>query len=74
MIRTLLLASVAIGLSGCATTLPAGPMGLTVTGNDYCKIFKKQTWVPADTRPTIDEINRENAKHDKLCKNKIAGM
>lgn len=54
---------VALALAGCATA----PVQVSVTGDSYCKVYRKLSWVPADTPPTIDGIRRENAKHDRVC-------
>ena len=56
----------ALALAGCATS----PVAVSVTGDSYCKVYRKLSWVPADTPPTIDGIRRENAKHNRICGSK----
>jgi hypothetical protein len=51
---------------GCAQNAPVQPVN--ITASDYCQIAQKVTWSPDDTRQTITEVRRENAKHDSRCR------
>ena len=48
-------------LSGCATPPVA------VKGDTYCGIARRITWSVSDTRETIDQVRRSNAKHRRVC-------
>lgn len=65
MALTILLAGSA--LTGCADTkVPVQPV--SIVGSDFCQIQSgKLTWDVKDTRPTINGINRFNAKWDARC-------
>lgn len=58
--------SAIVALAGCAPEPPVQPV--SVVAHDYCQIAAKVTWDTRDTRATIQEIRRENAKFDKRCK------
>jgi hypothetical protein len=66
--RTLALVTIAALLSGCggAWSNPV-PLNLNLTGSDYCTIAKPVTWNPKDTKATIGQVRRENAKHARVC-------
>jgi hypothetical protein len=64
----LIVGAVAIIMGGCAKEPGAQPVN--ITASDYCMIAQKVTWSPDDTRQTITEVRRENAKHDKRCREK----
>ena len=49
-------------LAGCATTPP-----VSVVADSYCIASKKITWDTADTRPTINQVVRHNARIDAAC-------
>ena len=60
-------------LAGCADTkVPVQPV--SIIGSDFCEIqSEKLTWDVKDTRDTIRNINRFNAKWDSRCgKNKTS--
>lgn len=52
----------AVILSGCATTKP-----VVVRGDNYCRLTRQISWVPADTRMTIDQIRVHNTKRARVC-------
>jgi uncharacterized lipoprotein YajG len=54
--------------AGCAKEPPMQPVN--ITADSYCQIAQKVTWSIDDTRRTIDEGRRENAKHDARCREK----
>jgi hypothetical protein len=54
--------TIVMALAGCATTQP-----VEVVADSYCIASKKITWVPADTKPTIEQIVRHNARIDAAC-------
>jgi hypothetical protein len=61
----LIVGAVAIVMGGCAQEPPVQPVN--ITASDYCQIAQKVTWSPDDTRQTITEVRRENAKVDRRC-------
>jgi uncharacterized lipoprotein YajG len=54
--------------AGCAKEPPMQPV--QITADSYCQIAQKVTWSVDDTRRTIQEVRRENAKHDARCREK----
>jgi hypothetical protein len=56
---------VAAILAGCASGPPMQPV--QITADSYCQIAQKVTWSVDDTRRTIQEVRRENAKWDTRC-------
>jgi uncharacterized lipoprotein YajG len=54
--------------AGCAKEPPMQPVN--ITADSYCQIAQKVTWSTDDTRRTISEIRRENAKWDNKCREK----
>jgi uncharacterized lipoprotein YajG len=54
--------------AGCAKEPPMQPV--QITADSYCQIAQKVTWSVDDTRRTIDEVRRENAKWDNKCREK----
>lgn len=61
----ILVSSAALLLAGCAKEPPMQPV--QITADSYCQIAQKVTWSVDDTRQTIQEVRRENAKHDARC-------
>ena len=51
------MSGLALMLAGCATS----------TVDSYCLIAEPIFFSEADTKETIRQILRENAKHDELC-------
>lgn len=60
-----------LALAGCAKEPPMQPV--QITADSYCQIAAKVTWSVDDTRRTIDEVRRENAKWDKRCRKDASG-
>jgi uncharacterized lipoprotein YajG len=54
--------------AGCASGPPMQPV--QITADSYCQIAQKVTWSVDDTRRTIQEVRRENAKWDNKCREK----
>jgi uncharacterized lipoprotein YajG len=54
--------------AGCAKEPPMQPV--QITADSYCQIAQKVTWSVDDTRRTITEVRRENAKIDSKCQNR----
>jgi len=48
--------------AGCATTPP-----IEVVADSFCLASKKITWVPVDTKLTIDQVVKHNARIDAAC-------
>jgi hypothetical protein len=44
------------------------PFAVNVQTDSYCGIARPITWDVKDTRPTIDQVRRENAKHTRVCR------
>jgi hypothetical protein len=63
-----MVAVIAGALGGCASEPPVQPVA--ITADNYCQIAAKVTWSVDDTRRTIQEVRRENAKHDARCREK----
>jgi hypothetical protein len=61
-------AAVSLFAGGCAKDAPMQPV--QITADSYCQIAQKVTWSVDDTRRTIQEVRRENAKHDARCREK----
>jgi hypothetical protein len=61
----LIIGAVAIIMGGCAKEPGAQPVN--ITASDYCAIAQKVTWSVDDTRETIGQVRRENAKVDRRC-------
>jgi hypothetical protein len=60
-----IVAAVALFFGGCAKDAPMQPVN--ITADSYCQIAQKVSWSVDDTRRTIDEVRRENAKWDQRC-------
>lgn len=57
-----------LGLGACETMQAAKQeRPIEFTSSDYCQIARKRTWSVDDTKASIDEARRENAKWDRLC-------
>ena len=54
-----------LAFAGCATQAP--PAVTVLQPDNFCAIAGKITWSTADTRETITQVSRENAKHDRIC-------
>jgi hypothetical protein len=61
----LIIGAVAIIMGGCAKEPGAQPVN--ITASDYCAIAQKVSWSVDDTRDTINQVRRENAKVDRRC-------
>ena len=65
--RALVIVS-AVALGACAGVPKPDPKPAKLIGSDFCEIQKKKlTWVPADTRGTIDGIVKFNERWDSRC-------
>lgn len=58
------------GLTACAGAPPKSEVNLKVMGDTYCKIGEKWRWDVKDTRATIAQARRVNAKYDRVCNSK----
>ena len=56
-------------LTGCADkTPPAATATLTDAGSKAaCRVWRPITWVPDDTRETIDGVRRNNTRRGRYC-------
>lgn len=66
MIARITAAIAALALAGCESW-PKIASTVAVTSSDYCSIARKIAWDVRDTPPTIDQVRRHNASHDKRC-------
>jgi len=55
-------------LSGCGGN--PMPINLNLKGSDYCDIARPVRWHQKDTKDTITQVRRENAKHARVCAQK----
>lgn len=57
-----------LGLAACAGQQDITAQPVTIQPDSFCEVQRtKIKWSIDDTRPTIDQIRRFNAKHDALC-------
>jgi hypothetical protein len=54
-----------LAFAGCVSTQP---LAVSVQGDNYCAIAAKIRWSMQDTRETITQVSRENAKWDRACR------
>lgn len=67
----ILTAVMTLGLGACETMQAAKERPIEFTSSDFCLINpEKRKWSIDDTRETIDDARRFNAKWDRLCLNK----
>lgn len=57
----------AVLMAGCAADGGPLPAPVNIVSDNYCAVSKKVSWDVDDTRETIDEARRHNARIDKLC-------
>lgn len=57
----------AVLLAGCAADGSPLPAPVNIVSDNYCAVSRKVSWDVDDTRQTIDEARRHNARIDKLC-------
>lgn len=74
--RIALMTIVALGgatLAGCSDPSKVPVQPVSIIGSDFCEIAgSKMTWDVKDTKPTIRQVNRFNAKWDAKCGGKEA--
>tara|TARA_S200002703_G_scaffold31933_1_gene27912 strand:- start:223 stop:441 length:219 start_codon:yes stop_codon:yes gene_type:complete len=56
----------ALVVAGCDTA-PKPNVNVKIAGDSYCKIGEKWRWDIKDTKPTIAQARRVNAKYDRIC-------
>ena len=64
-VRPVAVAILVAGLGGCAAS--GGPT-ISVVADSFCVASKKITWVPDDSKETIDQIVKHNAGIDRACR------
>lgn len=64
--RLIVLMMVALVVAGCDTA-PKPKVKVKIVGDSYCKIGEKWKWDIKDTKPTIAQARRVNAKYDRIC-------
>ena len=64
--RILVIAAMSVVFAGCAEG-PKPEVKVNVVGDSYCKIGEKWKWDVKDTKPTIAQARRVNAKYDRIC-------
>ncbi|MEQ8823857.1 MAG: hypothetical protein RIC14_05740 [Filomicrobium sp.] len=53
--------------SGCGLGGLPPPQKVIVKGDTYCRIAKPISWSKNDTKPTVQQITKHNAKHARVC-------
>lgn len=70
--RTLAIMLLPVALAGCDTPWAAEKDAppITIKGDTFCELADKQSWSTRDTRETITNARRANAKIDRVCADK----
>jgi hypothetical protein len=63
---------VIVGLGLCLAACESAPKQaptsrVVIQGDSYCRLAEKWRWDVRDTKPTIQQARRVNAKYDRTC-------
>lgn len=70
--RIAICALVAVVCAGCEGGMQKEKLTVNIVSDSYCELGEKWRWHIEDTRETIAQARRVNAKYDRTCRKRSA--